>query len=97
MAGLVPSSDFTSSYETPEYQTNYNVSEVSNTSTTIINTPDIISENSWTSDLTNFINNIFVNVSGLPWIVNALVFSPLVLIGGYWLLMLIKAFIPFIN
>jgi len=97
MAGLVPSSEFTSNYSTPSYSTNYNVTEESNTTTTVINTPDLISDNSWTTDLTNFINNIFVNVSGLPWIVNALVFSPLVIIASYWLLMLIKSFIPFIN
>ena len=45
----------------------------------------------------SFLGRMFSNITGMPDIVVLLVFSPLLIIGGYWLIKFILNFIPFLG
>jgi len=45
----------------------------------------------------SFISNIFSNVSGLPVIVNTIIFAPITIIAVWWLIKFILNFIPFVG
>jgi len=49
------------------------------------------------TSISNFINNIFSTMTGLPDIIQSLIFAPLILIAGYWLIKFVLQFIPFLG
>ena len=49
------------------------------------------------STVVSFIQNIFSTMSGLPAIIQALVFTPLGLFAVYWLIKFVLQFIPFLG
>ena len=54
-------------------------------------------ENNEYNPFYTFLGNISNNISGLPPIVNLIIFSPLLIIGGYWLVLFVLKFIPFVG
>jgi len=101
MAGLVPAEGITIGSDDIDYSnqtgTSATTTGTGDNQTTVYTPNPIYEDYSWTTPFTTFLDNLFVNITGLPTMIIALVFSPLAIIGGYWLIMFIKGFIPFLN
>ena len=101
LLGTVPQSDITTNIDVITYNESggvaYNSVETVNNVSGVYEQNQVFEDYAWASYITNFIDNIFVNVSGLPSLLNVLVFAPLVIFAAYWLIIFLLKFVPWLG